>query len=283
MPTSLADGGRSQEVANRRSQFGQNFSQYLNGPASPNDPFPNPISDGQRVENARARSGNTIGSGYLNPKTGELQDPDRGFGRAVLSKPQIMVPLVLGSGILAGGAFGGGFGGMLPSAAPAEISMTSSPASVAAPTASGAVTGAGAPSSMAGFGKFFSKGLDPTSLLMMGLSFLGGDEGQERQSFAGQGSADPIKALQSLLDGTNSMGRALQSRGPTRLRSSAVQKGPEPVQIPGLPFQIGGGLGVDPALADPSLLEQAMPDVGDPFGEAPRTAQPRQRKPSNNG
>lgn len=207
--------------------------------------------------------------------------------------PAVMGPIIVGASSLGAGLLAS------PASAPAavtgatapEITLSTSPFSAALPSASGAASSAGAgagASSMAGFGKFFSKGLDPTSLLMMGLSMFGGDEGQERRSFAGKSGADPIEALRQALAATNSLGQGLQSRGPTRLRSSYVQKGPAPVQIPGLPFQIGGGLGVDPALADPSLLESAaMPDLGgnNPFG--PRTAeprtQPRQRKPQENG
>lgn len=213
-----------------------------------------------------------------------FKDTDRGFGRAVLSRPEIMIPLVVG-GPLAYTAFTNpgalGFTGGAGGAAP-EIATSTSPASVAAPTASGAVSGASGPAStMSGFGKFFSKGLDPTSLLMMGLGFLGGDDsGQQRQSFSGT-SADPVQRLTAALDAIKQMGQGLQSRGPTRLRSSYAQAPPAPVQIPGLPFQIGGGLGVDPALKDPSLLESPQPDLGNLFGGA--TAQPRQRKPPSNG
>jgi hypothetical protein len=280
-------------VAKTRSNFGADYSNWLNAPMDPNDPFQNPISDGQRVENARARAsraGTPIGSGYLNPESGELQDPDRGFGRAILSKPQIMVPLVLGSGILAGGAFGGGFGGMLPgggggastaaSVAP-EISVSSSqvtPAVTSAAAAGGPSTSGG--SALAGFGKLFGgKGLDPTALLLTGLSLFGGDEGQERQSFSGT-DVDPVATLKKALGAITSMGANLGSRGPTKLRSSVVQPGPSPVQIPGLPFQIGGGLGVDPALANPSLLETQNP-LPDPF--APQQAVPRTRQRNPNG
>lgn len=261
----------------QRSQFGEDFSEFFDQPGGP---FANPTNDAQRVQNARAASGNTIGSGYLNPDTHKLQDPDRGFGRAVLSRPEFMIPLVVG-GPLAYAALSGA-----PAAAAAapEISVSSSPVAVAAPTATGAVSGAPAASSMAGFGKFFSKGLDPTSLLMMGLGFLGGDDsGQQRQSFHGTGATDPVTSLRAALEAITKAGQGLQSRGPTRLRSSYVQRPPAPVQIPGLPFQIGGGLGMDPALSDPSLLEAPglPPELGNIFGGA--TAQPRQRKPTDNG
>lgn len=86
------------------SQFGTDYSRFMT--PVPGEaawiPFPNPTNDAQRVQNARARAkraGVDIGSGVLNPQSGELQDPDRGFGRAILSHPGIMVPAVLGGGL----------------------------------------------------------------------------------------------------------------------------------------------------------------------------------------
>lgn len=106
------------------------------------------------------------------------------------------------------------------------------------------------------FSKLFGK-LDPTGLALAGMSlFGGGDDGQQkRKSFGGTGLTDPRNSLYQALAAINRLGQGLAERRPTRLRSSYVQKGPEPVSIPGLPFQIGGGLGTDPALADPSLLD----------------------------
>ena len=93
------------------SQFGTDYSRFMQPVPGEESwiPFPHPMNDAQRVENARARArraGTDIGSGYLNPKSGELQDPDRGFGRAVLSHPEIMIPLVIGSGFGVGALAG---------------------------------------------------------------------------------------------------------------------------------------------------------------------------------
>jgi hypothetical protein len=125
------------------SQFGTDYSRFMNPVPGEESwiPFANPLNDGQRVQNARARAsraGTDIGSGYLNPKSGELQDPDRGFGRAVLSHPEIMIPLVIGSGFgigaLAGPAAAPSAAGALP-----ELSVSTSPiGNIALPTASAA-------------------------------------------------------------------------------------------------------------------------------------------------
>jgi hypothetical protein len=101
--------------------------------------------------------------------------------------------------------------------------------------------------------------IDPTMAAMMGLSFLGGgdeDPNDPMKSFEQPGAnTDPKHSLNQALEAVLRTGQGLQGRGPVRLRSSVVQPGPAPVQLKGIPFQIGGGLGRDPALADPSLLE----------------------------
>lgn len=148
-----------------------------------------------------------------------------------------------------------------------------------APTAAGAGGGKGMLGSL---GKLFGKGgLDPTMLLLSGLSMFGGGEG--RQSFAGKGTADPVAMLQAALARNEAMGQSAQQKGPARLRSSMVSAPPQPVNLPGLGMQIGGGLGVDPALMDPSLLEgrglDQMTNAPYPQRTAPRQAQ--RRNPSN--
>jgi len=101
------------------SQFGTNYSRFFT-PVPGEEawiPFPRPMNEGQQVANARARAhraGVDIGSGYLNPRSGELQDPDRGFGRAVLSHPEIMVPLVIGGGLGIGALAGPATSSSLP-------------------------------------------------------------------------------------------------------------------------------------------------------------------------
>lgn len=137
------------------------------------------------------------------------------------------------------------------------------------------------------WGKMFGK-LDPTGLLLGGLSLLGGDEGpQKRQSYAQGGSiTDPKQSLYQFLKGSHLMGQGLAQREPLKL-NGYVPDAPKPVSIPGLGIQIGGGLGVDPALRDPSLLQSnrnsPVNDImGQFFGGADqkpsRTAQRRSPK-----
>lgn len=127
-----------------------------------------------------------------------------------------------------------------------------------------------------GLGKVFGKGskLDPTQMALGGLSALfGGDDGPPPlNSFhkgVDSGAArlvDPIQALYNAINASNNLGVGLNNRlqQGVNLRSSYVQPGPAPVSIPGLGFQIGGGLGTDPAFKDPSLLN--LPFEGDLFG-----------------
>lgn len=150
-----------------------------------------------------------------------------------------------------------------------------------------------------GLGKLFGKGkIDPTTALLGGLSLFGGDGQQEMGSFRGAGVpgiVDPIQSLYQAIKASHLMGEGLSKRPHAQLRSSVIQPGPEPVQIPGLGFQIGGGLGRDPALDNPALLmsdrNQGLNDImGSFFGGADkpptsnRTAQPKplqRRNPTN--
>jgi hypothetical protein len=93
----------------------------------------------------------------------------------------------------------------------------------------------------------------------------------DKQSYNRPGSIeDPRQSLQQLLMGLSRLGQGLTERGPVQLRSSYIQAPPSPISIPGVPFQIGGGLATDPALHDPSLLQsQGNPFKYDPFGGAP--------------
>ena len=157
-------------------------------------------------------------------------------------------------------------------------------ATAAIPAAAGAVTkaGTGMATKTGWLGKAAkgAKGLDYTSLILGGLSMLGGDDsGQERKSFEGTG-ADPTKNLSEMLEAIKRLGKGVQERGPVKLRSSYVPPPPVAVNIPGIPFQIGGGLGRDPALDNPDLLEGSGRGTGmefDPFqvGEGSRTAKRR--------
>lgn len=114
-------------------------------------------------------------------------------------------------------------------------------------------------------GKLFKGGLDPTMLLLSGLSFLGGDENDDnRQSFAGTG-ADPVRTLTELFEAIRRLSGSLADMPPPSMSSSFVPRGPEPISVPGVPFQIGGGMGVDPALGNPGMLTGPNP-IPSPFG-----------------
>lgn len=155
------------------------------------------------------------------------------------------------------GSAAGLFGGAGP-AASAGAGSTAAQSSSVLPAKLGADA---APSLFGGGGGMlkglggFLKGIDPTSAVLGGLSLLGGGgDGQRRRNFTG--AASPQAVLQRLLDEIDSLGGELRSRGPARLSAgSVVQPGIKPVNIPGLPFQIGGGLAQDPAISDPSILE----------------------------
>lgn len=112
-----------------------------------------------------------------------------------------------------------------------------------------------------GLGAGAKKGMDPTTLMMLiggGSSLLGGllggDGYQERKTFTNAGIADPKRALTDALGAVRSFGAGLEARGPARLRSF-VPPPAAPINVPGVGFQIGGGLGTDPALFDASILQ----------------------------
>lgn len=124
------------------------------------------------------------------------------------------------------------------------------------------------------WGKIFKGGFDPTALALGGLSALfgGGNDGQQVNSYhkgvspAAAQLVDPIQSLYNALAASDRMGVNLSHRlsNGHYLPSSFVQQGPAPVTIPGLSFQIGGGLATDPALRDPSLL-RSQPIDGDMY------------------
>ena len=139
---------------------------------------------------------------------------------------------------------------------------------------------------LGGLGSLLGKGLgkvfggdkpkvDPMMAAMLGLSAFGEDGPRGPQSFVQPGAnTDPRQALNQALEAVLRVGQGMQGRGPVQLRSSVVQPGPAPVQLKGLPFQIGGGLGRDPALADPSLLQSnrnASITAMDPFQSLAKT------------
>lgn len=133
--------------------------------------------------------------------------------------------------------------------------------------------------------------MDPATLMMLiggGSSLLGGllggDGYQERKTFTNAGVADPKRALSDALMAIRSFGSNLESRGPARLSAgSIVARPPQPVNIPGLGFQIGGGLGTDPALLDQTILQGRQMGQSTPMQSLYQgSSQLGARKPSPN-
>jgi hypothetical protein len=118
------------------------------------------------------------------------------------------------------------------------------------------------------------------------MSMFGGEDGpKQRTSFRNPGSnIDPVQSREQAMEALLRMGQGLSEKKGPRLRSSYVQPGPAPVQIKGLPFQIGGGLATDPAMMDPSLLQGRSPQENgvteDPFQNLAAT---RRRTPQSGG
>lgn len=160
-----------------------------------------------------------------------------------------------GTGLFAGGTAGAaGAGAAAPEMIGPGLATAMTPETIASIGAGGAGAGGGS-GMLGGIGKFLgSKG--GQFALGSGMSLLGslfGPEGfQRRESYTG--SASPQATLEQALAAISGLGSRLEHRGPPQLRSSMVPAPPAPVQIPGLGFQIGGGLGMDPALLDRSLL-----------------------------
>lgn len=122
--------------------------------------------------------------------------------------------------------------------------------------------------------------MDPVTIGLAAASALGGllggggDEQQKRKTFNRSGGVDPVKMLQQQLDAIKRLSSAVASRPGVQLRSAVVQGKPNPVNIPGLPFQIGGGLGVDPAIKNPELLKGVgLGMEGDLFGSPAGSSQ----------
>jgi hypothetical protein len=143
------------------NSFGQDFSQFLNMPPQPGDPFPNPVNEAQRVANARsraARAGVNVGPGRIG-EDGVLRDPNE---EPWYLDPRIMGPAVVGAGSVVGAlagpaAAGGAASGVLPSSSlPASMTMNAVPPAIASQGVSAAVplggmaAGAGAAGAAAG-------------------------------------------------------------------------------------------------------------------------------------
>lgn len=139
-----------------------------------------------------------------------------------------------GERVSAGGgtAGSGGGGGGLPSTPTSDGlgSLVNAPGSGTSMTSGGGMN----------FGKFFGK-LDPTALLLSGMSLLGGDDGpQQRKSFLGSGRTDPKYALGRAMQLNDELVQEIRNRMASRQKHG-------PVVLPELPMQIGGGLGANPA------------------------------------
>lgn len=171
-------------------------------------------------------------------------------------------------GLGTAGAIGGfGIGGALGGVGGGSAATSATPAAhpgagiMGAPSTAAASTGGGHVGILGSIGKYMGMGggggaSNGVNLGLGALSLLKKDNTSPTQSFDNPGAiTDPTQSLNYLLQAIQRLGQGMSERGPTRLRSSVVQGSPAPVNIPGLGFQIGGGMGADPALKDPSLLE----------------------------
>jgi hypothetical protein len=115
-----------------------------------------------------------------------------------------------------------------------------------------------------------AKGLDYTALALGGLSMLGEDEGDDPMKSMRGTTADPVQRMTEALDAVKAMTSNVQQRGATRQRRPDFNPpAPIAVDIPGIPFQIGGGLGRDPAIAEALKREGQSPtQLPDLFGGA---------------
>lgn len=190
--------------------YGDNYSQFLNGPPSPVDPFPHPTNDAQRIANARARAqaaGVDIGSGALNPRTGELQDPDRGLGRQLpWLGPALVGGSALGVGLLGGPFAAGGAG------ASGAASGVNGVESAIYGGGSGAAAGAGG-----GLGSYIADSVGGIDKKLGGKSVLGGIGGNLLDTLlSGKGIAGLAGLIATLAARPNggSAGGDLMSQNP---------------------------------------------------------------------
>jgi len=116
-------------------------------------------------------------------------------------------------------------------------------------------------------GKIFNQdsGLDPTTLLLAALAAMGGGQDQQTNLLdlltAGDISPDaqrlvnPVNVLAEKNRSLQLLGSQLANQDPASLSAGSIFQTADPINIPGVPFQFGGGLARDPAIADPSILE----------------------------
>lgn len=162
--------------------------------------------------------------------------------------------------------------GTLVGTAPAALSSVAAPAGAAAASPS-VISQVGKHAMSAG-----SK-IDTTKLLLGAMSLFGGDNDpfQKRTSFSGTG-ADPVKTLTSALEAIKGLGNHVSQTGPRQVKAPNLQRA-EPMTIPGVPFQIGGGLGRDPAIrATDQPATPSQPQPYDLFNDSTGQAVPGQTK-----
>lgn len=211
------------------------------------------------------------GNGPWDPMDGDIDWNGTGYGtgdphQGVIDKwftkvaPYAWAAGMAGPEVIHGlGTLGGAGGAAEAGGAGTSIGGAGVSAAGGAGATSAASTAAGAGMN---FGKMFGK-LDPTTMILGALSLLGGgDDAQKRQSYTGQ-MTSPENSLHQALEAASRLGQGLAERKPTRLRG--IADAPKPIQIPGLSFQIGGGLGTDPSSAYTGDMFQTGNQTYDPF------------------
>lgn len=237
------------------------------------------------IDNMRGLSGpNSLSQTISSPLQYDMDQLHRRYATPLSSPQSFSAPSGIGMG-----------GGTGASSAPDAFSGILNDMSGVAGAAGG--TGAGSGGFLGTLGRILGmgNGIIP-KLALGGLSLLGGDEQDDfRKPFTGQ-LTNPETNLNGLLSAIYRLGGALEQAQPPTLRSAVVPAGPAPVSFAGV--QIGGGLGMDPALRDPSLLQAQWTNpmnmfqpfqgvAGNMFSQQPpptqaRVAQTRQRKPGAN-
>jgi len=124
----------------------------------------------------------------------------------------------------------------------------------------------------------FGEGFAGDAVLAAILSQLGGDGDNQlsderfnrlhpftdpRASDESRLFTHPLNIVEDTNKNLQRLGFQVANRDPASLPTSFVQPGSGPINIPGIPFQIGGGLGTDPAFLDRDLL--IAPDRGVDF------------------
>lgn len=128
-----------------------------------------------------------------------------------------------------------------------------------------------------GFGKLFGGDkprIDPTTALLGGLSlFGGGDDFQRRKSFQGT-SVDPIQSLTEARNASLRLGQGLSEQKTRR-------RGINPIQIEGIPFQIGGGLHTEEERGLPGMQYDPFQGIAKNQFSGGESRGTRRREPNN--